>query len=313
MLAAVAAGANDSEPVKALAVQQVTIAEPPPGWATVSVKAAGFNYHDVWTLRGMATHRASDPAILGTDAAGTTADGRDVIVHAVIGPGRLLSEGCPGTLAEQVVVPEANLIPKPPELSFVDAACLPTAYLTAYNMLFGKGEMTPGEHVLIQGAGGGVATAAILLAVAGGLEVTVTSRDESRRQRALGLGAHHAVATGEKLPNRVDAVVETVGAATWSHSLKAVRPGGRIIVAGGTSGFNPSAELPMLFLRDVDVLGVFMGNARQLTCVARMMAISDLRPLVDRVYPLSSVHEAAQRMVDGASFGKLVILPTGDG
>jgi len=312
MLAAVVTGVDAANPVNVLAVQDVPAHEPTPGWVAVNVKAAAFNYHDVWTLRGMGTHRASLPAILGTDAAGTTDDGRDVILHAVVGPGQLLSEGCPGTLAERAVVPEANLVPKPPNLSFVEAACLPTAYLTAYNMLFGKGALLPGEHVLIQGAGGGVATAAILLAAAGGLEITVTSRSEGRRKRALDFGAHHAVATGEKLPTRVDAVVETVGAATWRHSLRSVRAGGRIIVAGGTSGFDPSAELPMLFLRDVDVRGVFMGDVTQLQRLAQMTAIGKLRPLIDATYPLTAVREAAQRMVDGTAFGKLVVLPNGE-
>lgn len=311
MQAAIVTDADAENPVNALTVADVDLADPPPGWVVVNVRAAAFNYHDLWTLRGMNTHRPMDPAILGTDAAGTTEDGREVILHAVVGPGKLLSEGIPGTLAERAIVPEANLIPKPAELSFTEAACLPTAYLTAYNMLFGKGRMVPGEHVLIQGAGGGVATAAILLAVAAGLQVTVTSRDEARRQRALELGAHHAVPTGEKLPTRVDAVLETVGKATWAHSLCSVRPGGRVVVAGGTSGFDPSAELPMLFLRDVDVRGVFMGDATQLKNLAQMMAVTGVRPLVDLTYPLASVRDAAQRMVDGTGFGKLVVLPEG--
>lgn len=310
MLAAVAVGSNEADPLKSLAVQQVPLTEPPPGWVTITVEAAAFNHHDIWTLRGLGSHRGPFPSVLGTDAAGRTADGREVIAHAVISPGLLLSDGSPGALAEQTIVPETNLITKPPELSFVEAACLPTAYLTAYNMLFGKGEMVPGEHVLIQGAGGGVATAAILLAAAGGLEITVASRTESRRQRALELGAHHVIPTGQKLPARVDAVVETVGRATWAHSLRSVRASGRIMVAGGTSGFDPSAELPMLFMRNVDVRGVFMGDAAQLNRVARMMAIGKVRPLIEGVYPLSSVHEAARRLVDGAAFGKVVVLPT---
>lgn len=310
MLALVATDSNAEDPMKVVAVRETPITEPPPGWVTVTVKAAAFNHHDVWTLRGLSSHRGPFPAILGSDAAGTTDDGREVIAHAVTSPGLLLSDASPGTMAEQTIVPEANLIDKPPELSFVEAACLPTAYLTAYNMLFGKGGLVPGEHVLIQGAGGGVATAAILLAVAAGLEVTVTSRSEDRRQRARKMGAHHAVPTGEKLPNHVDAVLETVGAATWSHSLKSVRRGGRIIVAGATSGLDPSAELRMLFMRDVDVRGVYMGDATQLSRLARMMAVGTVRPLIDDVYPLSSAPQAIQRMVDGTAFGKLVVQPT---
>src|SRR5690606_7136090 len=175
---------------------------------------------------------------LGTDAAGVTADGTEVVVHAVIGATghgvgpderrTLPSEKYPGTLAEQVAVPTWNLVPKPAELSFEEAACLPTAWLTAYRMLFRSANVRPGDRVLVQGAGGGVATAAIALGAAAGFEMFVTSRDQAKRDRALSLGAAHAVETGARLSTRVDAVLETVGAATWSHSIKSLRPGGTV-------------------------------------------------------------------------------------
>src|SRR5207249_10591740 len=161
------------------------------------------------------------PMILGCDAAGVDADGNEVIVHAVVsGPGwqgdetldpqrSLLSELYPGTLAEQVAVPARNLVPKPPELSFEEAACLPTAWLTAFRMLFKKANVAPGATVLVQGAGGGVATALVILGSAGGLRIWVTSRSPERRAHALELGAEEAFEPAARLPERVEAVTDT--------------------------------------------------------------------------------------------------------
>src|SRR5690606_2547004 len=143
------------------------------------------------------------------------------------------SEKYPGTLAQTVWVPPGNLVPKPPQLSWAEAACLPTAYLTAYRLLFTAADLRPGQRVLVQGAGGGVSTAAVVLGRAAGLEVWVCGRDEARNQRTLELGAHAVFSSGARLPDQVDAVVETVGEATWAHSLRAVRPGGKIGRASG--------------------------------------------------------------------------------
>ena len=137
----------------------------------------------------------------------------------------LLSEVHQGTMAERLAVPRRNVVPKPAELGFTEAACLPTAWLTAYRMLFTQSGVRPGDSILVQGAGGGVATALVVLGRAAGLRVFVTSRDENKRQRALDLGAAEAFEPGARLPQRVDAVMETVGQATWSHSVKALRPG----------------------------------------------------------------------------------------
>lgn len=307
MRAAVARGGDPDDPLAHLILEEVSAPVERPGWTVVDVRAAAFNHHDLWTLRGLAGHQSSEPIVLGTDAAGVTPDGREVIVHAVIGPGTLLSEGAPGTLAQQVLVPDANLVPKPEELNFAEAACLPTSYLTAYHMLFGKGALRPGEHVLIQGAGGGVATAAILLGRAAGLEITVTTRDEARGHRAADLGAHHVLPIQSRLPRRVDAVLETVGAQTWGHSLRSVRPGGRVVVAGGTTGFDPPAELPLLFLRDVDVRGAFMGTAEELRLLAAFLVNTGVRPVIDSVHDLEDIGVVAERMHSGEVFGKLVI------
>ena len=175
----------------------------------MSVRATALNHHDVWTLRGVGISADRLPMVLGCDAAGVDEDGNEVVVHAVVerprfgGPDEtldparsLLSERYDGTFAERVAVPRRNLVPKPAALSFADAACLPTAYLTAYRMLFGKAGLEPGATVLVQGAGGGVATALILLGRAAGYRIWVTSRSEAKRERALELGADQAFPVG---------------------------------------------------------------------------------------------------------------------
>ncbi|MBW3619140.1 MAG: zinc-binding dehydrogenase, partial [Actinobacteria bacterium] len=219
----------------------------------------------------------------------------------------ILSEQHDGTFAEKVAVPARNLLPKPPGLSFEEAACLPTAYLTAYRMLFTKGELRPGHRVLIQGAGGGVATAALLLARAAGLHVTVTSRDEDKLARALELGAHEGVASGERLSQRVDAVLETVGEATWKHSVRSLVSGGVIVVAGATSGPNPPAELTHVFYRQLRVVGSTMGTKDELQRLVSFCDATGVRPLIDDTYAMEDGRRAFERMDGGELFGKLVL------
>src|SRR5699024_9864817 len=167
----------------------------------------------------------------------------------------VLSEKHQGTFADTVVVAKGNVVPKPQSLSMVEAACLPTAWLTAYRMLFVRGAMRPGETVLVQGVGGGVATALITLASAAGLRVIATSRSEEKLERARELGAHLAVPSGERLPEKVDAVMESVGQATWSHSIRSLRPGGRLVVCGHTSGPQPDdAQLTRIFFLQLSVI-----------------------------------------------------------
>src|SRR3954466_8901077 len=251
MLAAAAIATNADDPLSGLEIGDRPAPQAPDGWTTVDVKAAALNHHDLWSLRGVGLPDERLPMILGCDAAGTDPAGNEVIVHSVItsdgwrgddtlDPKRtLLSELHQGALAEKVAVPRGNLVPKPESLSFAEAACLPTAWLTAYRMLFVQGGLKPGQSVLVQGAGGGVATALITLARAGGLQVLATSRDEAKRARALEIGAHQVFESGARLPDRVDAVMETVGAATWNHSLRSLRPGGIVVISGATSGPNP--------------------------------------------------------------------------
>ncbi len=316
MLAAVAVRTDPDNPLDGLEVRQVPRPSPDQHWSVVDVRAASLNHHDLWSLRGVGLPPDRLPMVLGTDAAGTV-DGRDVVVHAVIGATghgvgpderrSLLSERFPGTLAEQVAVPTWNLVPKPAELSFEEAACLPTAWLTAYRMLFVSAGARPGDRVLVQGAGGGVSTAAVMLGAAAGVEVLVTGRDEGKRARALELGASLALETGARLPFRVDAVLETVGAATWRHSVAALRPGGTLVVAGATSGDQPGAELTRVFFNELSVVGATMGSKDDLAALLRFMARTGVRPVVDSVHPLSAARDALARMESGAHFGKIVV------
>ncbi|HEY0937661.1 MAG TPA: zinc-binding dehydrogenase [Trebonia sp.] len=322
MFAVYAARIDAGNPLDGLETGERPDPEPPAGWTTVSVRAAALNHHDVWSLRGVGLPADRLPMILGCDAAGVDSDGNEVVVHGVIGdanagggdetldPRRsLLSERYPGTFAEQVMVPRANLIPKPAALSFEEAACLPTAYLTAYKMLFDKSGAQPGATILVQGASGGVATALILLGRAAGYRIWVTSRTEAKRQAALKLGADQAFPAGARLPERVDVVMETVGEATWSHSVRSLKPGGRIVICGATSGDVPPAELTRIFFTQLSIVGSTMGSRDQLGRLVRFCEQTGLRPLIDRVIPLREARDGFAAMVEGSQNGKIIFAP----
>ncbi len=298
-------------------------AEPVPPddtWTTVMVRATALNHHDLWSLKGVGLRAEKLPMILGTDASGIDEDGNEVVVHAVIGdpergggdetfdPKRsLLSEVYDGALAERVTVPRRNLVPKPAALSLEQASCLPTAWLTAYRMLTTRGQLVAGETVLIQGAGGGVSTALVPLSKAMGLRVWVTSRDAAKREQAISLGADDAFEPGARLPERVDAVMESVGEATWSHSLKSLRPGGRVVVCGSTSGPNPPADLARVFFLQLSVIGSTMGTRDELEQLLTFCAAHSLTPMIDRTYPLAEADQAIARLASGEGFGKIVV------
>lgn len=319
MFAAYAESFDADDPVAGLATGECPEPEAPAEWTTVSVRATALNQHDLWSLRGVGLRPDQLPMILGCDAAGVDDDGNPVVVHSVIpdpdwlgdetlDPSRsLLSERYQGTFAERVAVPRRNLVPKPPALSFEEAACMPTAWLTAYRMLFTQAGVTPGSTVLVQGAGGGVSTALVTLAAAAGVRVWVTSRDPDRAGRAVDLGAEQIFEAGVRLPERVDAVMETVGAPTWGHSLRALRPGGTLVVAGATAGSAAETELRRVFFLQLRVLGSTMGTRDELT---RLLAFCDrtgVRPLIDRVLPLAEVKQAAVALDRGDVFGKIVL------
>lgn len=320
MRAAVAVAQDPDDPLAGLVVRDVPEPQTPPGWTTVTVRASSLNMHDLWTLRGVG-HRPEDiPMILGCDVAGVTDDGREVIVHPVIAdadagggdetldPARaLLSERHDGGFAERVAVPTRCLVDKPAQLSFEEAACLPVAWGTAYRMLFTQAEIAPGDRVLVQGAGGGVSSAAIALAHAAGAEVCATSRSAEKRELARQLGAQEVVEPGERLSRRVDAVIETVGEATWAHSLRCLRPGGAIVVAGATTGPAPDPELGRIFFQQLRVLGSTGSTRHETARMARFVEVAGLRPRVDSIIGLDAVADGMRRMQDGEVTGKVVV------
>ncbi|MGY1820942.1 zinc-binding dehydrogenase [Geodermatophilus sp. SYSU D00079] len=318
MLAAFVSKPAPKDPLSVLEIGERPEPEAPDGWTTVQVRAASLNHHDLFSLRGVGLPEERMPMVLGTDAAGLDEDGNEVIVHGVVAsPGwtgdetldpkrSLFSELHQGTMAERVAVPRRNLVPKPAELSFAEAACLPTAWLTAYRMLFVKSGLRPGATVLVQGASGGVATALVALGRAAGYRMWVTARSEEKRQAALALGAEQAFETGARLPERVDGVMESVGEATWSHSVKSLRPGGVIVTCGATTGFNPGAELNRVFFTQLSVIGSTMGTRDELESLVRMCAVTGVRPVIDVELPLRDAREGFERMEQGRTAGKIV-------
>ncbi len=318
MFAVYASEANAEDPVASLVVGERPEPEAPEGWVRVDVKAASLNMHDIWTLRGVGIKAEQFPMILGCDGAGVLEDGTEVVLHSVIGdpawsgeetldPRRtLLTEKHQGTFADQVVVPARNALPKPAELSFAEGAIMGTAWLTAYRMLFVKSGLRPGQTMLVQGASGGVSTALVQLGRAAGFRVWVTGRTEAKRALAELLGAHQTFERGARLPERVDAVFETVGKATWSHSLKSLRPGGIIVVSGSTSGPDANAELQRVFFLQLRIAGSTMGTRDELANLLEFVRMSGIRPQIGSQVPFSDAEGGFRSMLDGATEGKIV-------
>lgn len=344
MLAAYATRVGGDDPLANLEVGELARPDPPSGWALLRSEAVSLNHHDLWTLKGVGAPPQDLPRILGCDVAGlveaygpgtppSLPPGTPAVAHAVItcgvcdacrGPDEtycrhfaLLSEGpYQGTLAQYCLVPAGNLFPIPPGLTAAEAACLPTAYLTAYRMLFTKARLQPGSSVLIQGAGGGLATAAQSLALAAGLRVVVSSRSERKRQRALARGAHHVVAGGREAVSAVmeltggegvDAVIESVGEPTWATSLRSLRRGGAVVVAGATAGADPPADLRRVFWRQLQILGSTMGTRAEFQALLRLTQAAGVHPVIDSVVPLREAASGFARLAAGETQGKLVV------
>ncbi|MET9231352.1 zinc-binding dehydrogenase [Lentzea sp. NPDC003310] len=318
MFAVYAAEPSPENPLASLRVGERPDPEVPAGWVRVAVRAASLNMHDLWTLRGVGIKPEQFPMILGCDGAGVLDDGTEVVLHSVIGdpnwdgdetldPKRtLLTEKHQGTFADYVVVPARNALPKPADLSFAEAACMGTAWLTAYRMLFVKSGLRPGQTMLVQGASGGVSTALIQLGRAAGFRVWVTGRTEEKRALATSLGAHETFESGARLPERVDAVFETVGKATWSHSMKSLKPGGIVVISGATSGDASAAELQRLFFLQLRVVGSTMGTREELGDLIRFCALNDLKPQIGAELKFEDAEQGLQAMLDGDTAGKIV-------
>jgi NADPH:quinone reductase-like Zn-dependent oxidoreductase len=318
MFAVYAAEPNADAPLQSLRVGDRPEPEAPDGWVSVTVNAASLNMHDIWTLRGVGIKPDQFPMILGCDGAGRLDDGTEVVLHSIIGdptwfddetldPKRnMLTERHQGSFAEKVVVPRRNAIPRPQGMTAAQGAVMGTAWLTAYRMLFTRSGLQPGQTMLVQGASGGVSTALVQLGRAAGMRVWVTGRSEEKRAVAERLGAHATFATGERLPGRVDAVFETVGEATWSHSMRALKPGGVIVVSGATSGPNPGADLQRLFFLQLRVIGSTMGTRDELANLLEFVANAGIAPEIGLELPMERAEEGFRAMLDGDTAGKIV-------
>lgn len=318
MFAVYAKEPNADDPLASLVVGERPDPEVPEGWVRVSVRAASLNMHDIWTLRGVGIKPDQFPMTLGCDGAGVLDDGTEVVLHSVVNaPGwrgddtldpkrTLLTEKYQGTFADSVVVPARNVLPKPSGLSFAEAATMGTAWLTAYRMLFVKSGLRPGQTMLVQGASGGVATALVQLGRAAGFRVWVTGRTEEKRALAEQLGAHASFEPGARLPERVDAVFETVGKATWAHSLKSLKPGGIVVVSGSTSGPDPSADLQRVFFLQLRVTGSTMGTREELADLLSYVDLAGIRPRIGAELPMTEAATGFADMLEGRTSGKIV-------
>jgi NADPH:quinone reductase-like Zn-dependent oxidoreductase len=321
MLAAFAQFPNPADPLSALRIDERPEPEVPDGWVRVKIKAASVNMHDLWTLRGVGIGPERFPMILGCDGSGELDDGSPVVLHSVItSPGwtndetldpqrSILTEIHQGTFADHVVVPRRNIVAKPAELGFTEGACMGVAWLTAYRMLFVKSGLRPGQTMLVQGASGGVSTALITLGTAGGFRVWVTGRTEDKRRLAAQMGADETFEPGARLPERVDGVFETVGGATWSHSLKSLKPGGVVVISGATSGDATAAELQRIFFLQLRVIGSTMGTLDELRDLIAFCARSGVRPPIAAELSLAQAGEALQMLLEGRTGGKIVLIP----
>ncbi len=316
-----------------LKLEELPAPEPTAGEVRVRLEAAALNHLDIWVRRGNVP--VSTPRTLGCEGAGRVEklglgvrgfrEEQPVVVTPWLYPARSaspnLSAGVVGVArdgcyAEQVVVPAAALRPLPEGLSAVQAAAFPLVTSTAYHMLIGRGALRPGETVLITGATGGVGTAAVQLARAAGARVIAATRSSAKRERLRELGAHYVVDASDDLSRRVldltegrgvDLVAEQVGRALWEECLAAVRPGGRVVFCGATSGPQVALNLQPTYRREISLLGVFGALPEELDLVWSLVAGGAVQAVVDRTLPLESAAEAQRLMEDAAHFGKLVL------
>jgi len=313
-----------------------------PGEIRVAVQAAALNHLDVWTRRGLPDHTL--PHIGGSDIAGivdalgagvtSLATGTRVVVNPTVSCGtcewcvrgedslcttfRIIGEHLQGGFAEYVVVPAANLLALPAGFDVERAAAAPLAFLTAWRGLVSRARLQSGESVLITGASGGVATAAIALARHFGARVfAITTTDHVDQVRAL--GADHVFDRNEPAHRKqlfdatgrrgVDVVFDSVGAATWHDNLRALSRGGRLVVYGATTGHAASTDLRFIFWKQLDIMGTTMSNRREFADVMRLVFDGAVAPVIDVVWPLDRIRDAHLRLERGEQFGKIVLVP----
>ena len=316
---------------------------PGPGEVRVKVRAAALNRLDVFVRNGIPGIALAFPHVMGADGAGvidstgpevaSLRHGDEVVLNPGIDCGdcefcragehslcvsfRILGEHLPGTFAQYVVVPAANARPKPPGLSWEEAAAFPLTFLTAWRMLVTKARVRPGETLLIIGIGGGVATAALQIARLLGMKVFVTSGSPEKLARAKALGAEGGIDHARtdfsreirKLTGKrgVDVVLDSVGKATWKQSIASAARGGRLLTCGATTGPDPQTDLARIFWNQLTVYGSTMGTRGEFEAMSKIFAEGRVRPVIDGVYPLSRAREAMEIMEGGRQFGKVVL------
>jgi len=311
--------------------------------AIIKLRAASLNRNDIFIRQGLIHHEARFPRILGADGAGIVVEvgkqvknvtlGDPVCFYPLNGCGgcgscitdrefmcpevRVLGENEDGTYAEVVRVPARNCFSIPEGLSFEEAAALPSVYVSVWRMLITNADLKPGERVLIRGIGGGVATAALQLAVHLGACVIVTSRSDDKLARAKALGAEHGIndsksdfakearqLTGKR---GVDVVVDCVGGEGWIKSLSCLAKGGRLVTCGATDTNNAQTDIQRIFWNDLNIFGSTLGNRQEFLQALNFVRTSRAKPVIDRIFPLRDAAAAQQRMESGNHFGKIVL------
>lgn len=314
-----------------------------PDEVLIQVRAVALNHLDLWVREGLPGLRLNYPFVLGSDFSGAIARTGPMVRELQVGqrvavnPGwwcghceyclageeclcvdfKIFGEHLPGGYAEFARVPARNVLPLPEDLSFEEAAAAPLAFLTAWRALITRARVKPGEDVLILGVGGGVASAAVQVAKLAGARVFATSSSNEKLERARALGADFLINHREKEFEReawlltgkrgVDVVLDSVGAATWLKSLRALRKGGRLVTVGATSGPNPTEEIRQIFWKQIEILGSTMATNREFREVMKLVFRRRLVPVVDTVFPLAEARAAHERLARGEQFGKIVL------
>ncbi len=315
-------------------LRQVTLPDPQPGPGQVAVDVThvALNHLDLWVRRGVDGHRFPLPLVPGSDVVGRRADtGALVALHPGYGcmqcrqclGGRhdlcrayiIRGERGDGGMCERVVVPESHLLPVPDGLAPEQAAALPLGLLTAWHMLRTRAALAPGERVLVQAGASGVGSLAIQVARLCGARVVATASTDDKRARCLELGADEAWAYDDVVDGvkrwtdreGVDVVVDHVGADTWAASLRALRWGGRYVTCGATTGHKVDLDLRVVFFKQISVLGSTMGGMGELCDAWRAVQQGAIRPVLDRVLPMSRLGDAHALLEDRSIIGKIVV------
>ncbi|OAP55131.1 hypothetical protein AYL99_10831 [Fonsecaea erecta] len=322
MRAVYASVASPQDPLSSVRVGQRHLPEPKEGWVRVKMQAVGLNFHDIFTLRGLLMHEVRYPMILGNEGAGVLDDGTEVAIYPNMGdpewkgnetidPKRhVFGELVQGNLAEYAMIPKRNAVPRPKGLDAKSASVMGIAWLTAYRMLFTQSRLRAGQTMLVQGSSGGVTTALIQMGSAAGFRVWTTGRTKAKRDLAISLGAQKTFEPGAKLPYLVDAVFDTSGASTISHSLASVKPGGTIVSCGiHSEGASPNVTIDLLHLlaNQITLTGVYTGTRDEFVNLLDFVTTAGIKPYIGKVLPLAKATEGLKDIWEGRTNGKIVI------